>query len=376
MFKRKKILFIITTLAGGGAEKVLITMLKHFDYLRFDVELLLIYNEGIYLADVPQEVKVHYLYHKPLSICEKINYNLKTRFNNESGYKLLTRSKVGKYDTIISFLEGFSLKYHSYIVDRAKKNISWVHIDLFNFHYTNGRFFSEKEEKEAYNKMDKIVFVSNDAKKQFEKLYPDNLINKDVILNPIEKDLISQYKKEYKKYSEDRCFNIVSVGRLVSQKAYDRLVRLAKRLKDDNYNFHINIIGEGELRKDLEKLIVENQVESQVSLVGFVKPPYEVMSNADLFVSSSVAEGFSLVVAEAFCLGLPVVSTKTTGPIELLDNNKYGLLTDHDDDESIYQAVKKMIDDDNLREYYHKKSFERAEALDIEKIMKQIYSIL
>ena len=99
------------------------------------------------------------------------------------------------------------------------------------------------------------------------------------------------------------------------------------------------------------------------------------MADADLFVSTSLVEGFSLVVAEAFCLGLPIVSTKTTGPIELIDNNKYGILTDHDD-ESIYQAVKKMIDDDNLREHYHKKSLERAKILDVDGVMKQIYNIL
>ena len=74
-------------------------------------------------------------------------------------------------------------------------------------------------------------------------------------------------------------------------------------------------------------------------------------------------------------MGLPVVSTKTTGPIELIDNDKYGLLTGHDD-ESIYQAVRKMIDDDILREYYHKKSLERAEIFDVKSVMSQIYSIL
>jgi glycosyltransferase involved in cell wall biosynthesis len=251
-----------------------------------------------------------------------------------------------------------------------------MHTDLFTFHHTIERFFTEEQEKDAYNKMDKIVFVSNDSKKQFGRLYPDIKTHKEVIWNPIEKDLIIQYRKEYKKYSVDRCFNIVSVGRLSSkEKAFDRLVRLAKRLKDDNYNFNINIIGEGEHRQELERLIVENKVENKVSLLGFINPPYEIMSNADLFILPSIVEGFALVVGEAFCLGLPIVSTKTTGPVELIDNDKYGILTDHDD-ESIYQAVKKMIDDDNLREHYHKKSLERVEILDVDAVMKQIYNIL
>ena len=372
---RKKVLFIVNCLIGGGVEKVLITFLKNFDYTRFDVELLLIYNKGIYLNDVPKEVNVKYLYSKPLSILEKINYNLLFRLGIDYGYKFLIRSRVSKYDVIVSFFEGLSLKYHSYIIKNGKKNISWVHLDLFTCHDSIGRFFSEEQEKEAYAKMDKIIFVSNDAKNQFERLYPCNITTKEVIINPIERDLIVNYRQNYKNYSFNRCFNIISVGRLNEVKAFDRLVRLAKRLKDDEYNFHITIIGEGNERKKLEKLIVENGVCEFISLPGFLKPPYEFISNADLFVLCSLVEGYPLVLCEAFCLGLPVVCTKTTGPIELIDKDKYGLLVEHND-ESIYQGVKTMIEDDSLREYYHKKSLERSEIFNVEDVINKVYTIL
>lgn len=371
---KKKILFIINSLGGGGAEKVLIDMLNNFDYTRFDVELLLIWKEGVYLQDVPKEVKVKCVYSKPMSLKEKINYNLVVKFGTLFGYKQSIRAKVlRKYDTIVSFLEGMSLKYHSYIVDRASKNVSWVHIDLFTNHYTVGRLLTEQLEKQAYEKMDEIVFVSNDAKFQFEKLYTDNKMAKKVILNPINYDYISSYRKEYK--CDNRCFNIVSVGRLESQKSYDRMIRLAKRLREDNYNFCITIIGEGSERGKLEGLIADYGLQNYVSLPGFLKPPYPKMAGADLFISSSFAEGFSLVLCEAFCLGLPVVSTKTTGPIELIDNDKYGILVDHDD-ESIYQGVKRMIDDEQLRLHYHQMSLGRAKMFNIEETMKQVYSVL
>lgn len=374
--KKKKILFIINNLAGGGAEKVLIDMLNNFDYLRFDVELLLIWKEGVYLQDVPKGVKVKCVYSKPLSLREKIDHNLFVKFGTLFGYKQSIKSKVSrKYDTIVSFLEGMSLKYHSYIVDRADKNISWVHIDLLNNHYTVGRLFTEQLEKQAYEKMDEIVFVSNDAKMQFEKLYPDNITKKTVILNPIDYNYISNYRKEYNLNCDNRCFNIVSVGRLEGQKSYDRLIRLAKRLKEDNYNFHITIIGEGSERGKLEGLIADYGLQNYMSLPGFLKPPYSKMVEADLFISASFAEGFSLVLCEAFCLGLPVVSTKTVGPIELIDNNKYGILVDHDD-ESIYQGVKRMIDDEQLRLHYHNMSLEKAKIFNIQETMKQVFEIL
>lgn len=372
--KKKKILFIINSLEGGGAEKVLVDMLNHFDYSGFDVELLLLRKIGIYLKDVPQ-IKIRYIFPNYLSFVEKICYNLYSRLGTDIGYKLLTRNRVGNYDVIISFLEGKSLKYHTYVTYKADKNISWVHTDLLNNHYTIDSVFSQTQEQQAYALMDDIVFVSNDAKKQFEKLYPNNATQKAVILNPIDYDYISSYKREYNIDWKGRYFNIFSVGRLVEQKAYDRLIRLAKRLREDNCHFHVTIIGDGEERNKLEDLIVEYGLQNYVSLSGFFKPPYSKMAEADLFISTSFAEGYSLVLCEAFCLGLPVVSTRTTGPIELIDNDKYGILVDHDD-ESIYQGVKRMIDDEQLRLHYHQMSLERAKIFNIEETMKQIYDVL
>lgn len=360
---------------GGGTEKVLLTFLQNFDYIRFDVELLLLYNIGLYLNDIPQHVKVRFLYSKPYSFREKIDYNLFSRFGLLCGYKQCIRFKISKhYDTIISFQEGFTLPFHSYVLSRANKNVSWVHTDIYNNHHRVGFLTSEAEQK-AYSSMDEIIFVSNDAKSQFEKLFPNNAVLKTVVLNPIDYDYISNYRKEYSYDSKDKCFEIVAVGRLVQVKAYDRLICLAKRLREDNYNFHVTIIGEGEECDKLECLIAEYGLQNYVSLPGFLKPPYSKMADADLFVSTSFAEGFSLVLCEAFCLGLPVVSTKTTGPIELIDNNRYGILVDHDN-ESIYQGVKRMIDDKELRLHYHQMSLERAKMFNIKDTIKQVYEVL
>lgn len=374
---KKRVLFILNHLEIGGAEKVLITFLKNLDYSYYDVEILLVYFKGLYIKDIPVNVKIRYLFTKSNSFLEKVFRNLYVRFGVDL-YSFFVKMRVfRRYDIIISFIGGSILKYHKYILDFAKTNISWVHTDLLILEKLDKEnyFCTKKEQKEIYEKMDKIVFVSNDAIKQFGILYPQNMASKYLVYNPIDKCIITQFRKEYKRNYVDRCFNIVSVGRLSGEKGFDRLIRLAKRLKVDGYNFHINIIGDGYQRRELKNLIEINAVENNISLLGFLNPPYEVMSNADLFVLCSKLEGFSLVVAEAFCLGLPVISTKTTGPVELLDNDRYGILTEHDDD-SIYKAVKRMIDDDFLREYYHNKSLERAEFFDIKCVMNTFYSIL
>lgn len=376
MYKKKKILFIINTLGVGGTEKVLIDLLKNFDYTRFDVEVLLSIKTGVFLDELPSKVKVISVYSNSDSFRKKLDIYFLLRFRCSLGFKQSIRSKISKhYDTIISFCEGQSLMYHSYIIDRADKNISWVHTDLLNNHYSIGRLFTKELEERAYIAMDEIIFVSNAAKKQFEKLYPSNIIKKTVILNPIDYDCISSYRREYNADYKDRCFNIVSVGGLRLEKAYDRLIRLAKRLKETNCDFYITIIGEGVERNKLEGLIAEYGLQNYVSLPGFFTPPYSKMAEADLFISTSFAEGFSLVLCEAFCLGLPVVSTKTIGPMDLIDNDKYGILVDHND-ESIYKGVKRILDNKELRLHYHKKSLERAKIFNIKATMKQVFDVL
>lgn len=71
--------------------------------------------------------------------------------------------KGEKYDTIISFLEGRSLVYHSFILKQGIRHLSWVHVDLFNFHWTKRYFKSNKHEKKCYELMDDVIFVSNDS---------------------------------------------------------------------------------------------------------------------------------------------------------------------------------------------------------------------
>ncbi len=374
--KKKKILFIMHSMLGGGTEKVLLTILGNMDYSLFDVELLLIYREGIHLQNVPKNVKVRYLYSRQLCVNEKIDHKLFFRFGSHYGYRFRIKMRIANYyDTIISFMEGDTVYFHSHVMNRAGNNFSWIHTDLLNNHPTVYKRFMNEKEKKTYACMDNIIFVSNDAKKQFEKLYPCNKTEKTIILNPIDYDYISSYRKEDSYDSKDKCFEIVAVGRLEHVKAYDRLVRLAKRLKDVNYNFHITVIGEGSERKKLENLITEYNLENYLSLSGFLKFPYSKMADADLFLMTSLAEGYPLVLCEAFCLGLPVVSTKVTGSIELIDNDQYGILVDHDD-ESIYQGVKRMIDDNELRLHYHQRSLERAKIFNIQETMKQVFEIL
>lgn len=168
---KKKIMFIMPALAGGGAEKVLVNILKNFDYSSYEVTLFLEYKEGVYLNDVPEKVRMLTLHKQNTIWFERLHRVLRAfncyAFFHELVYKymLFKLLKEEQFDTIISFMEGAAVKFHSYIFNKAKKNLSWVHIDLKQKHWSLDFFRNEKEEFSTYQKMDKIVLVSEDVKK-------------------------------------------------------------------------------------------------------------------------------------------------------------------------------------------------------------------
>ena len=372
----KKILLINPGLSAGGAEKVLITLLKNFDYSKYDVELLLIWGGGYYFDKVPKQVKISVVYPHNDSFRQKIDFSLYYKFNITLFEKMsvLRVLKSKKYDAIISFLEGRALKGHSYITSRSKRNISWIHTDMLKNHYTTDISMRESLERKAYSLMDRVVFVSKDSMAQFNKL-GYSVKNEVVINNPIEKEIIQAYINKDMK-SQNEAFKIVLCGRLVPVKSYDRMIRIARRLKNDGLDFKVLFLGEGPERERLQSLISELALDDVVSLLGFKSPPYPEMAKADLFVSTSIAEGYPVNICEAICLGLPIVATRCTGTTEILtDGGDFALLAEQNDD-SIYECVKKMMVDNEFRQKCRANALRASSRFSIEKTMNEIYQLL
>lgn len=368
----EKILFITGQLNGGGAERVLLDILHHFDYNRYNVTLCQIIPGGTLADEVPTEVK-------RISVWKgyTLGYKLAYRISNWLGIDYFLRRKLksairDKYDLVISFLEGMPLKMHA-ILNPDAINVSWVHSDLLRDPY-EAKQFRPGEEICAYNKMDKIICVSTSAKESFNTRFTDVYTPVDVIYNPIDKEKIISFASEQDILYDK--FTIVTVGRLCEQKCMDRIIRLASKLKSDGYNnIQFLIIGDGYLRGNLDKMVQELNINDMVKFMGFMRNPFPYVKNADLFLSCSGFEGFSLVICEAMCLGVPIVSTRTTGPDEILEDNKYGLLCNHDD-ESIYNAVKELIDNHDLRNHYAKQSLNRAKRFNPKDTITAIEKLL
>lgn len=363
----KKILFVMPSLEGGGAEKVLVDILRNIDKTKFDMTLLLFTKGGVYDEQIPRYVNVKCVKDIMKFIPSKI-WGIIAKYCPRLFYKCIIKEK---YDTEIAFMEGVATRFIAASSNKDSNKVAWVHIDLLRKHWTKKMFLKGKEEV-CYNEFNDLVFVSNDAKTAFNKLFRKNKSNKHVIYNPIISNEIEL--KSIEKEILFGEFTILSVGRLDYQKGYDRLIKVHKDLVK-LYPHKLIILGEGPERENLEKLINTFNVQSTVELKGFIKNPYPYIKSADLFICSSRQEGYSLVVAESMVLETPIVSTSITGPREVLDNGNYGCLCKNSED-GIKETLKEILENKNLLNLYKEKSIKGKKSLDYKRVIKEIENLL
>lgn len=337
--KSKKILFIITGLVGGGAEKALLNLLGVIDKNAYDINLLVIFADRVGSKKIA-DVNVCTLFPTAKSIVYKLAKHLYINLGIDSLIRYITLKKIQKkYDTIVSFLEGDSLLYHSFLYDKAKSNVSWVHTDFVENHWSK-RHFVENDELKAYKSLNKLVFVSEYAKKQFAKVYDlSDTIKQYVCANVINVDEIKAKSLEPIDIVKNK-FTICSVGRLEEVKGYDMVIDAAKILKERNVDVDFWILGTGSQEKQLREQLRQSQCEDMVHFLGYKDNPYPYMRLADVYLSSSYAEGLPLVLCEAQCLERPIIATKTIGAIELLNNRKGTILVDLSADAIAAEIVK------------------------------------
>lgn len=143
----------------------------------------------------------------------------------------------------------------------------------------------------------------------------------------------------------------------------------------DGLDVRLLLLGTGELEETLKKQVRDLRLEKNVEFLGYKKNPYKYVKNADLFVCSSLHEGFSTAVTEALIVGTPVVTTVCSGMEELLGQNEYGLIVDNDM-EALYKGVKKVLNNRRILEELSVKAFERGKKFNVVETTKQIEDFL
>lgn len=360
------------TLSGGGAEKVLTDILNNLDYSKFNVDICLIQKKGIYLDSIPSNINIISLFPNRL-IFRAFKYISNFFLLRWISIQYINIRIKNKYNVEISFMQGDILKIHSFIKNSKALKITWVHCDLSIERYWRNRFFTLTEAQKLYNKMDKIIFVSNKALCEFQKTIKNVNTQKFVFYNPVDK--YSIIKKSQKILIPKEKFTFCAIGRLEPSKAYDRLLRVSHKLVLKGYDFDVWILGEGSLKKVLYDITLNLKLDKVVSFKGFISNPYPYLSKADVFISTSETEGFPLVIAEAICLGKAIVATNVTGTSEILDHGKYGLLVE-ESDEAIFNAMETLLTSNNIKKELEVKSLDRAKMFDIKKSIRDFESLI
>lgn len=367
---KKKVLFSIQNLNGGGAEKNLVDVINGIDKTKYDVTLLLFYNQGVYIEDINNDIKIKRCFEtKNRWLIKIIN-----RFIKFVPDKILYKKFIkDKYDVEISFMEGPSTKLIAGSLSGAKK-IAWVHTNMELNKCSNISYLSLKNQGKSYESFDKIVFVSEDSMEGFKKVFGNNY-KMTVITNALDVDGIMVKGKENIQFNNNRPY-IVTVGRLIKEKGFERLIIAFNKIIEQGYDIDLVIIGEGKEREKLQKLIKEYSLQDRVILKGFDRNPYKYIKNSKFFVTSSFVEGCPLAMAEALILKKTVVSTACGGCDYVLNNGEYGLIVENSE-KGLFEGIKYFLENNKeIKRYENCIDFQVIDRFSLKRKLEEINNIM
>jgi len=341
---QEKVAFFLPSLEGGGAEKVVVNLIKEFVKREIKVELVLASAKGPYLNELPKEVRI---------------IDLKSSRVIFSIPKLISYLREEKPDIFISSLSHANLvSIISKKIARSKTKLFLREDNTLSLVFYNSKSFKIKFipflMKILYPYADLVIAVSDGVKDDlvgFAKLSPDKI---KVIYNPVITPELFQKAMEpvsHPWFAPNSPPVILGVGRLTKQKDFPTLLKVFALVRKE-IDSRLVILGEGEERKNLEKLAKELGIEEFLWMPGFVDNPYKYMSKASVFVLSSIYEGLPTVLIEALALGCQVVSTDCkSGPREILDDGKSGKLVPVGDVIAMKEAIVSSISVDRKSFY-------------------------
>ncbi len=375
--KRKKVLFIIPSFMKGGMEN----MLLNISNILVENADITIYNLGSHDQNMMDQLSDQIHYYELWSPCKNIlkcdSEDLKNRnfrilpsalwYKAHSGKYVHKKIIHEKFDTEIAFFVGEPIKIVSGNPDRRVNTIMWLHND---YRISGGLyqcFKSKQEAVNAFGTFNHIVCVSKMARESFQK--ETGISRAEVIYNylPIEKIRDKSREPCPLKY---RKFTIVFVGRLVKAKGVDRLLNVAVRLNREGLDYQIVIVGDGAEKGSLIEYTKKNSL-ANVIFTGKQENPYPFIAQANLLVCTSRYEGYNLTVAEALILGVPVLSTRCAGPVEILGDGEYGYIVDNNED-AIYSGLWVLITNKDVLEKYRERTRSRFDFFSENKIIEQL----
>lgn len=344
---KKKLLFLIHALNAAGAQKVLVRLVNALDPEKYDITIKTIYRRHELKSELNDNIKLESIIQTNNFIIVRLLGFLLRRV---IPVKLSARFLVGEdYDYQISYLEGESTKILSGSRLPKERKIAWVHVNLLRVFQSQNLYKDIDHHKKAYQSYGKIICVSDGVRDSVYERF-GKLEDVSVLYNVIDEAQLVHLASKQDVDLPDT-FNILMVGNCRMQKGYERMLSTARRLINENYKFHITVCGNGTEFQRLLELKHNYGLDETIDMIGQTDNPYAYMKQADMLLCTSFDEGFSTVVVEALLLGLPTLTTDCSGMSEILDNGKYGIIVENNED-CIYEGIKSVLENPSILKHY------------------------
>lgn len=367
----KNILFFMETVDFGGAETVFTNIIKNINKSKFCIKVVTERDHELFTdeikAAVPYDCFIKTERSAVRDFWNKIVIKLSLVLSEKNIRKYFIR---GNYDVEVAFCEGYSTKIIGNSGKRNCKKIAWVHTDVIKNPWSEKTFGSAEEEKKCYEKFDAIVCVAETMKESFIKKY--GMAEKvHVLYNPLDFESVIKKSAEKTDFKFGDGMKFVLAGTFIKIKGFDRFVKVCKRLKDDGEHFSALIMGDGEEKENIKKIIAETNLGDTVKILDFQTNPYKYIAHSDVYVCSSYAEGYSTAVSESVALNVPVITTECSGMREIFGENECGIICENSED-GLYNAIKKVLNDPSLLKKFSAEEKKRANDFSLKKRMKAI----
>lgn len=337
---KKKILFVNDEMTMGGVARILIGLLNKIDLDLYDVDVLILHPHGELLNEIPEGINIldsHPFFNvvdsnfkdllknkQMLKIVHKILLvlSMKTRLIKPI-LKSIRKSIIEKsYDIEFSAKEGFCTIFVS--CGDSLKKINWVQVDYSVSNYSKNHMGLMID---VLKNIDLNIACSEKVGKAYSEIFRTNKVK--VIHNFIDTEVVKTKLNEVLDVPKFPEFTFITVARFHPQKSVDRLVEAFSYVHKINSNTRLIIIGDGEQKELIHNLIISNKLESCVELLGILKNPYPYIKEADVFILSSLYEGFPTIIIESLLSGTPVLATNVAGVSEQIIKEEYGWIVNN-----------------------------------------------
>ncbi|PKV62614.1 glycosyltransferase [Pontibacter ramchanderi] len=366
----KRICFFPGTLSLGGIGKLFINLIEEYTSRGIPVDLFLTKKEGEFLEQIPENVRV-------------FEGNGRASASIRSFINYLHKEKPFAVISAREYLNIVNIVCCATTLNRTKAVVS------LHTNQTAENYYSQHKSALLYKKLhfklmakllyklpSKIIAVSEGVADDFALRMGVNRKNIEVIYNPVYKpydlgcESVETVDLRFKNLNKRF---VIGVGRLTQQKDFATLIEAFYLLRQKE-DISLVILGEGPLREELEQQINQLSLSDHVLLLGFVSNPLYYVRRASALVVSSKFEGFGNTIVEALGVGTPVVSTNCpSGPDEILQNGKYGILVPTSDPDKMAAALAQIL---NNVSFQKKELITRAEDFAVAKIADKYLSYI